>query len=196
MTTCTPIYGLTYAIGADAPCDIGDTLCQFADDVEVQLDALDAIVDRVIDSVPMAKVRMTVPLSVVIPIGTNYSTSIPFDTIDVDTADMVDLVANPYLMTLPRPGVYLTTFTLRLSSLVAGDNMGAVVTTSICSDEQLGDGSAVFMNGAFNLFYDPVNTGRDILSPSLTLDIFASVSAQTLNFTAASMSAIWVRDLP
>ena len=193
MTTCTPIYGLTYALCSDRPCDIGDTFCEFADQVEDQLDALDLIVDRTIDSLIMAKVRMTAPLAVVIPAAANYSASIAFDAVDVDTADMVDLAANPFLIRLPRLGVYLTTFTIELSSLAAADTIGATVATNNCSDQEVGDGSAVFLNGSYCLYYG-TTAASDIVTPNLTLDIFSSVTAQTLNFTAASLSVTWLRD--
>ena len=101
---CTPIYGLPYATGSSDPCNIGSTGCEFAEAVEVQLDALDAIVDRT---------ALTVPLGFMAYSGRqDYNNNQPgayvpfFDTTLVDTDNMIDFSSDPTLMTIRTAGVY------------------------------------------------------------------------------------------
>lgn len=90
MPTCTPIYGFTYALCSDRPCDIDDTFCEFANQVEVELDRLDTEVDRVVDTIPQFEVAVGAFAF------TDSNRTIAFDTINVDTDDMVDLVTDPF----------------------------------------------------------------------------------------------------
>jgi hypothetical protein len=98
MPTCTPIYGLPYAIGSDRPCDIGDTFCSFAAEVELELNRLDSVVARTNTAVPMAKVSISTPQAL--------SSLISFDTVDEDTDDMVDLSESPTYIFAQRTGLF------------------------------------------------------------------------------------------
>lgn len=196
MSTCTPVYQLPYPIGSDRPCDIGETLCSFAASVEAELDRLDGIVDRAVDTVPMASVRMTQQVSYVITVAQNFSVSLPFDSVDVDTADMVNLESNPYLVTLPRTGVYMTSFTIRVDGSLSGDRYGASVSNTNIADNAIGTGTNVYLNGTSLLFYNTTGTAIDLNTPQLTLDISSNLNPQTVRFGAAEMNVIWLRDLP
>lgn len=193
MTTCTPIYGFVYAECDDRPCDIGETFCQFSEQVETELDRLDAIVDRTVDTVPLAQVRLTVPFSYDNGIGGNANVSVPFDTVDVDTADMVDLTANPTRITLPSFGRYVVAFQVVISSVIpSGDIMGASL--SDASDAYLSDASApAYFNSGANIRYSNTpfaDTGTGILS--LVVGI-ASAGITTIG--SATAKAYWLGDL-
>ena len=102
MSTCTPIYGLDYPQGSDPPCDVGDTFCLFADQVDAILTGLRDSVSRV-TRIPMAKISTVVamPSTAVI-----FQETIPFDTEEIDTLDMVDLSLDQYSITIPFAGLY------------------------------------------------------------------------------------------
>lgn len=102
MSTCTPIYGLTYATGLDRPCDIDETFCAFATQVETELSRLDAVVARTDTAIPMAKVSISTPQALGSPLS--------FDTVDEDTDDMVDFSESPQFIFARRTGVYLIRF--------------------------------------------------------------------------------------
>lgn len=101
MTTCTPL-GLVYPDGGDRPCDVAPVTCDFVNGVESYLDQLDALVQRTDTSNPMAWIATTVPLQVLIGGGTYVAA---FDTVVVDTANMVDLSALSGI-TITRDGIY------------------------------------------------------------------------------------------
>lgn len=193
MTTCTPIYGLTYAICSDRPCDIGDTFCQFANEVEAELDRLDAIIDRTVDSIPMAKVRLTEPFSWDNGIGGNANIPIPFDTVDVDTADMVDLTANSTRITLPRFGRYSVSFQIVISSVIpAGDIIGATMLDAF--DQYLSDASApAYLNSAANIRY--TNSGSPDTTTGLLSLVVGNASAGIMTFSSATATVYWMGDL-
>src|SRR5688572_7425714 len=99
MPTCTPIYGFTYALCSDPPCDIGDTFCEMISQVEAELDRLDEVVNRTVDTIPQFEVS----------VGAYTFTSsgdrkVAFDAVGVDTDDMVDLTADPFSFPINRTG--------------------------------------------------------------------------------------------
>lgn len=116
--TCTPIYGLPYATGQSRPCNIGSTSCDFAAAVEVQLDALDAVVLRTNTTVPIAWIRTTTPFPVTENATQSALIPAPFDTVVVDTDDMVDLVQFSNGVTTTRGGLYLVWIYVRGTATV------------------------------------------------------------------------------
>lgn len=194
MPTCTPIYGLEYAIGADEPCEVDETFCAFAASVEAELDRLDAIVDRTVDTIPLAKVRLTVP-AVFGPTVTNTTFSIPFDTIDVDTANMVDLDADPTLITLPFFGIYSVGWQIQVAAVTSGDSISGELL--VPRDTYLSDGSTpVYLNSAGSIrYFSPAGTMPiDTLTGLLNLNL--NVLIGTFTVTSATLTVYWLRDLP
>lgn len=108
MPTCTPIYGLTYPIGSDAPCDQSETWCDFAAAVEAQLDRLDLIVGRTDTAIPMAKVSISLPQAL--------ASQITFDTVDEDTDNMVDLSESANFIFARRTGLYRVRFYMEVGT--------------------------------------------------------------------------------
>jgi len=102
MPTCTPVYRFTYAICSDRPCDIGDTFCEFATQVEAEMDRLDRVVARTNTTIPMAKISTVTPQL----LGPNLN----FDTVDEDTDNMVDFSESPRFIFPQRTGVYRLRF--------------------------------------------------------------------------------------
>lgn len=197
MATCTPILGLPYAEGSDAPCDINDTLCEFAEAVESALDALDSMVDRTIDTVPMVQVKLTAPLTTVSAGGSTVIT-VPFDTISFDTANMVSLAMNPYRITLPRQGRYLASWQLQMSSVPLNDTVTARLLGSSVSgltqDQYISDSSTpVYLNAASELRY--ASSGVvDTTSQFLTFNVLVNIG--TFVIESATVCLTWIADLP
>lgn len=199
MVTCTPIYMLPYAEGSDPPCDIDETLCAFAADVEALLDRLDAEVDRTYDTVPMVQLKLTAPLTFVS--SGNSTITIPFDTISFDTANFVSLADNPYQINLPRGGRYLASYQVQIASVLSGDTVASTFasttgTVTPCQELYISDGSLpVYMNSGGELRYSPGG-----LSPSDTqataLTFVLNVLTGTFVIDAVTVCLTWIGDLP
>lgn len=114
MTTCTPIYGFTYALCSDRPCDINDAFCAQTGEVETQLDRLDAIVDRTVDTIPQFQVSLSAPFT--LPPGTS---NVGFDTVGVDTDNMVNLTADPFSFAINHPGRWFLYFKAQANGNIA-----------------------------------------------------------------------------
>lgn len=102
MSTCTSTYALAYPLGSDPPCDVGDTFCTFAEQVDGIMAAFAASVDRLV-RIPMAKVST---LARVASTAVVFTETIPFDTEEVDTLNMVDLSTDQYSLEIPFDGLY------------------------------------------------------------------------------------------
>ena len=197
MPTCTPLYGLPYAIGSDRPCDIGDTLCDFANAVETELSRLDSIVDRTVDTIPMAQVRMTVTTTYPTNPGGGTPAVVAFDTVDVDTADMVNLTANPYVITLPRAGRYIV-YAQYFGTTVGTGNQINFTAGTVARAEYLDDASTpIYLNASAELRYAPATvTGvvRDTGNPDLTFLLSCAVTPPVA--TNITFGVYWIGDLP
>lgn len=119
MATCTPIYGLPYIECDDAPCDQSDVWCAFAEAVEAELDRLDNVVRRTADTIPMAKVSLSIPQ---VYNATTSGSVIAFDTVDEDTDDMVNFLAAPGEIRPQRAGVYSVRCYIELGTTGSGSN--------------------------------------------------------------------------
>lgn len=100
MPTCTPIYGLAYPIGSDAPCDVDETFCEFAAQVDALLQGFESSLNRTARTIPMAKVSNAIAQAL--------SGNIVFDTEEVDTEDMVDLSSSNLGVTIKRNGKFVS----------------------------------------------------------------------------------------
>lgn len=198
MPTCTPIYQLPYPIGSDPLCDVDETLCELVTTVEEQLNRLDGIVDRTVDTVPLVRVRLTSPFTFVST--TNTTIAVPFDTIDVDTANMVNLEDDASRIMLPFEGTYSTAFQVTLASVPTGDlfsaSIGPLSGFGPAFDQYLSDGSTPVMLNSSNLlrYTTSLLVPRDTTSTDIYLNLFALVG--TFIVTEAIASVYWQGDLP
>lgn len=205
MPTCTPFYGLPYIIGSDRPCDQSPVWCDFAAAVDAELSRFDEIVDRTIDTIPMAQVRLTLPRTQATNPGGSATILVPFDTVDVDTANMVDLAASPFTITLPRFGVYMVYFTVE--GTTAGSNIQWRVSAqhptdsvaNVASQNYLDDTSTpiVISSAGMYRYLDPVPAGTsDYTTADAQLVLSADSASAGLPLTAVTFGAYWLRDLP
>lgn len=158
--TCTPVYGLPYATGASKPCNIGDTMCDFSEAVETQLDALDTVVSQ-LQNAPFAYMLSSVQQ--------DYNNSIPgafiptFDTTLADTDNMIDLALDPTALYIKTAGVY--SFFVEMDVLIATGG------TSLTTEPIVRDANGSQIGGNFTFqtsrFVGP--TGMPLKSNGLRL---------------------------
>lgn len=194
MSTCTPVYGLPYATGADRPCDIGSTLCSFNSAVQTQLDRLSGIVNRTAATIPMAKVAATVPFT--LNFNSPGSVVLAFDTVQVDTDNMF-ASSSPAQLTINRPGVYGSFAQIYSTSTGAGIQAASTVRVDLST-----------FSGAFmldNLGYasgTPVfqaGTGIWVATAGSTVTMTYSTFIQgtdTVTLQYAELGLYWLSDTP
>lgn len=128
---------LPYFEGGDSPCVNTGTLCEpstvgcdFATIAEAKLDEFDGVVE-ITSVVPMAWIETFA--SIRLPVETTNQTPVTFDTVRVDTANMVNLDVNPHGVTITRSGLYNIFLYCRAATDLVGANITdlAVTTTAL-----------------------------------------------------------------
>ena len=100
MPDFTVNFALPYPSASDDPCDFPEQWCDFTSAINDVMAVFQAGIDRAIPVIPAALVRSTFVKSVI------NGQNIPFDEVALDTAGMTDLDADPYSITITRPGRY------------------------------------------------------------------------------------------
>lgn len=137
MTSRTPIYQLPYAEGSDRPCDIDTVSCAFANAVEAQLDALDAIVARTSSTVPFGYAMNSGDMS--------YNNNIPsafslfFDTTLVDTDNMIDLSFDNTSIYIKTAGVYSVFYSVEMTAPSGSTTVGITPYVYTVTGSQIGN---------------------------------------------------------
>lgn len=104
-------YSSTYCLpcleGSDSPCtntgtvcDPSTVWCDLVNIVEAQLNPIDTLISRTATAIPLASVTGSEA------VGT-FPVEVGFDTVLFDTDNMVNLDANPTIVTPQRDGVYM-----------------------------------------------------------------------------------------
>lgn len=190
MTTCTP-SGLPIISGSDRPCDIGNTLCSFANAAELRLDAVDSLVDRTATTVPMVKVASTIPV-VLTNASANFDVS--FDTVEVDTDNMFNGNVDAESIVFPHAGFYLFQSNIWATSTGAGANVTALNPNITLPTFNFGIGNQ-FVTG-LGLFVSGIGMYPVSTSDTAFLRIGVLVqSTDTITITRMEMMAIWLGDL-
>jgi hypothetical protein len=102
---CLPYFESTDSpcLNTGTLCDPSTIWCDFAELVEARLDEFDDTVARTFESVPMAWVDTTTPFTYVIG---DPTLAVPFDTVRVDTDNMVNLDESSSSINVTRDGLY------------------------------------------------------------------------------------------
>jgi hypothetical protein len=150
MPSNTVNFNLPYPNGTDPPCDFAEQWCDFTEAIDGVFANFQAAIDRTIPVVPLAIIHKTASSTVF-----NFA-AIAFDTVTADTAFMTDIDADPFHITVRRPGRYTvgvgiskptTAFSLpRFTSIFA--------TTKFNAQSQLldrGAGLEYFLDGYFTV---------------------------------------------
>lgn len=100
LPNVTANFALPYPSASDAPCDFDTQWCDFTASIDTVFARFQAGIDRSVPTIAIALVQQTTPRNIL-----NLENT-PFDTVVIDTAGMTDLDADPFHITIPRPGVY------------------------------------------------------------------------------------------
>lgn len=187
MPTCTPFYGFTYALCSDAPCDIGDTFCEMAHQVETELVRLDDVVDRVVDTIPQFEVAVGV---YTFP-GT--SGLVAFDAVNVDTDNMVDLTSDPFSFPVNRTGRWFFYFRVSTNGNIA---IQGNIPVSVVNTPSLGVIPIVqdYQDDGTN-YPVPIDGSGFYRYPATGTRVGLSVSTAAPAIISAVFGGYWVGDL-
>lgn len=188
MSTCTPIYGLPYIVGTDAPCNQDDTWCAFTAAVETQLDRFDTIVDRTADTIPQFQVSTSAGYTF-----PTTSRNVGFDTVNADTDNIVDLVGDPFSFSITRVGRWFLYFNVSTTgntaiqgnipvSVVNSPSLGSITITQDYQDNGTNYPASINASG----YHRYPNTGARV---SL------SVSTAATAILSATFGGYWMGDL-
>ncbi len=201
MATCTPIYGLPVVEGSDRPCDVDDWSCNFATAVETQLEALDEVINRTFVTTPMAWVRSTTSVTQIVGIGGALQPN--FDTVVVDTDNMVDLNANAARILTQHGGMFYLWYSARGTRLLPGGSSAAPIiqftvspltvlptltTLWVPQDERGGSVAGDFAISGGGYMIIPAGT-----SLLLSLQV-GGLNGNSLTYNDVHMGAFWVGD--
>lgn len=186
MTVLTPNYSLPVPGPLDEPCDFPAQWCDFTDSIQTVLDTFEAVADRTNPNVPLAKLelRNTVLLTV--------DSHIPFDTLTLNNAGMVDFDASTSSITITRPGRYLAVCNvLFVANTVA--NMYFVLqilapTTHPGLDSNLNIGLINVGSCATGIFH--VTT----VPRTVRVQVDMATTPSTLRIDLAALSLFWYAD--
>lgn len=182
MTAFTPNFDLPYPSGTDAPCDFAEQWCDFTDAVQTVIDGFQATVDRTIPAIPIARLLVTQPVTIV------SGSTIPFDTVSVDTAGWVNFDSSTNTITIDRAGYIVTLADARIHSALAGVIDFTLATTST-SDRVLDMGATATVG------LNCTDVKAVVSAETRTLTASRSDSATaTLTVEAACFSVFWHAD--
>lgn len=123
MVAYTPDLCIPFFEASDNPCTmLGDTCnpvsvwCSAMQIVEDHLTDLDTIVARTVTAIPLAMVSF-VPTD---PVAGNVNGTVPFDIVNLDTDNMVDLSVFPGI-TPRRNGIYIINAQVAYAPIIAND---------------------------------------------------------------------------
>jgi hypothetical protein len=116
MPNNTINFALPYPAPSDAPCDFDEQWCEFTAALDGVFATFQAGVDRTNPVIPLAVMRRDGPVSL------NNLNKMPFDTVVADTAGMTDIDADPYHITVVRPGRYTISANMEMPSPAVAAN--------------------------------------------------------------------------
>jgi len=102
MPVLTPNFALPVPGPLDEPCDFPEQWCGFTDAVQAVLDTFETVANRTNPWVPLAQMRLTTSV-VLVP-----QSNVPFDTLVLNNAGMIDFDTNRTTITINRPGRFLS----------------------------------------------------------------------------------------
>lgn len=163
MPVLTPNFSLPVPGPLDAPCDFAQQWCDFTDSVQAVLDGFEAIANRTNPVVPLAKMELLHTVSV------PSNSFIPFDTLTLNNAGMVNFDANNTSIVINRPGRFF-----------------AVVNVLFVAD-------TFFPNSNYQIQFFPIGAGTVTITPGYETDLNAST---TINVGAVASAVFYVTTPP
>jgi hypothetical protein len=128
MTATTATWAIPYATGTDRLCDGADITAQMALRVDAILEnfAEDILF---LSNIPCAAVRASTTIAMVTIGGSTSPHGVPWNTVDYDTDNMVNLPADATVITYQRPGYFIYGGAINFfeQPLTAGQKYNAIV---------------------------------------------------------------------
>ena len=205
MTATTPTWAIPYATGTDRLCDGADITAQMALRVDAILEAF-ALDIAFLANIPCAGVQASNTISIPTVGGSTSPHGVPWDTVNYDTDNMVNLPVDPTIITYQRSGyfIYGGAISFTEQPTTAGEKYNAIVfSTSPASaangqqERNAGNTNAMIKTmGALNSFPGAVaNGGEGEIDMELSRSPTTNGSPAIVGFPGSSMYARWFGDL-
>lgn len=187
MPIPTALMGLLYPGPGDAPCDFDDQWCGFTDGIDTIFDRWEARLNRAYPAIAAAKMLMTE----ITLIGN--SNPIPMTEVELDTAGMTNMDADPYGITVQRAGRYTVAGFLEEINQSGGLGAQSGLSITVNSVPVESNGILVLVGGTYrNTVYWPVLS----LSARDRVTLTSFLSAQPVRTAhRASLSVSWHSDV-
>lgn len=169
MPNLTPNMLLPYPNGLDAPCDFDVQWCEFTSAIDAVFDRFEGALARTYPAVPAAILQVTTP----VPVSNNI---IPFDTVAIDTADMTDIDADPYTITIKVAGRYTLGGYTGEQTVIGGPYTPSIIINVTPSDPLGAPQSTILDFGTLN-----INFGNNVHWEVMTLAVGTRVRLITQN---------------
>lgn len=199
MVAFTSTQLLPYQVDSDRPCDADDVWCDFTNVLETNLVTIDETLGRVSPTRPAVRLLRSTP----VVLTGDFIVPVPWESIDFDTDNSVDLVENAFVATVDRTGAYFITGEAKVTGGTPADNMaiyltsgfvesGAVSASILATDffRIPGAGSNYFLRA------QAYAINRPAFLSQIRLGMAFAMSTGALNLTVlrASLSIYWVSD--
>lgn len=198
MTDKTATQNLTRTQSTDDPKQVQAYLETLATEIDQRMAAHFHDLGRSVRP-PFCVARLTNPTvvdSAVVAPGASFTGSVPFDTVEIDTAGMIDLSANAYTITPPEPGYYWCGGYALTNGF--GSNAADVYATVQAGGRRFNDPRHDALNGFIGSGGDGMalyTTVPAALPPSLTVGYTGSFVTTTTTVFFAELWCMKMRDL-
>lgn len=193
MPANTVNFNLPYPTGTDAPCDFAEQWCDFTDAIEAVLGTFQAGIDRAIPVVPAVLVRTLLTHNIA------NGQKIPFNEVVLDTAAMSDLDADPYSITIQRPGRYtLAAYLEKGTSTVANSQLTLFIDANMAplgGNDPINGSWTILDRGVALTYSLPAYSAVSSLQAGTKISTFFNAALPGLNtITMAWLCAFWHSD--
>lgn len=199
MVAYTSTQLLPYQVGSDPPCDFDDVWCDFVELLETNFAATDLILGRVSPTRPVARVLRSTSLAV----SGSFVVPLPWEAVDFDTDNSVNLAENAFIVPVNRTGTYFVTGEAKVTGGTPADNMAIYLTSGFV--DPAGSSASILATDFFripgagsNYFLRTaaygVNRPAFLSQVRLGMAFAQSTGTTSLTVLRASMSIYWVSD--
>lgn len=192
MPVLTPSFSLPVPGPLDAPCDFPQQWCDFTNSVQGVLDGFESIANRTNPAVPLAKMQLTRTVTLA------ETSTVPFDALTLNNANMVDFDASTTAIVINRPGRFFAVFNALFVASAASNtyfeaqmlptgsgviNQTVAIDDNFCFNNQINVGST--LSGVMYVTSPPVNV-------RVIVQIIGA--AENVLIDLASFSLFWFAD--
>lgn len=192
MTVLTPNFSLPVPGPLDAPCDFPQQWCDFTDGVQTVLDGFETIANRTNPVVPLAKMQLLNTVNLL------ETSTVPFDTLTLNNAGMVDFDTSNTTIVIKRPGRFFAVFNALFVASAASNTYfeAQLLPTGAGVINQT---TAIDDNFCFNSLINVGSTLSAVLyvtSPPVNVRVIVQIigASENVLIDLASFSLFWFAD--